>query len=153
MMRRGTSTALMTGLLIVLLFLVYIQVRVLPTAVEQVISTFPEVSNIAVPAIIWGVLAIACWQAVALIGLKIVALARKDKFGPPAYGWLRAIVGCLLAFIILGISAFIALNILGYGTPGVLLCLIGGDLIALIGASSLSLFLGTRPFRGHYAHA
>jgi len=152
-MRRRTSFELIAVLLISLLFSVFTQIWILPTEVERVIAVFPEVSPIAVPSIVWGVIAIACWQAVALIGLRLVVLTRSHKFGPPAYGWLRAIVGCLLVFIVLVVSAFIALNVMGYGTPGVLLGLIGGGLIALIGASSLALFLGTRPFRGHYPHA
>lgn len=152
-MRRGTSTVLTAGLLVMLVFFVLVQVWVLPTAVEQVATTFPEVSHIAIPSIIWGVVAIACWQAVALIGLRIVTLSRKREFGPSDYGWLRAIVGCLLAFVVLVVSAFIALNTMGYGTPGVLLGLMGGGFIALIGAGSLSLFLGTRPYRGHYKYA
>ncbi|MBG0740639.1 DUF2975 domain-containing protein [Paeniglutamicibacter antarcticus] len=152
-MRRGTSFALLTGLLVLLLFSVFVQVRALPAEVQRVTAVFPEVIPIEVPSVVWGVIAIACWQAVALIGLRIVVLARDHKFDPSAYGWLRAIVGCLLLFIVLVVSAFIALNVMGYGTPGVLLGLIGGGLMALIGASSLALFLGTRPFRGNYSHA
>ena len=95
------------------------------------VQVFPEVSPIPVPSIVWGVIAIACWQAVVLIGLRLAVLARSHKFGPPAYGWLHAIVGCLLVFIVLVVSAFIALNVMAYGTPGVLLGLIGGGLIAL----------------------
>lgn len=152
-MRRGTSPAAMMGLLALLLLSVFIQVRALPLEVAHVAAVFPEVTPIMLPSVIWGVMAIACWQVAALRGLRILALARDQKFGPSAYGMLRAIVGCLLVFIVLIVAALVALNVLGYGTPGVLLGLIGGGLLALIGASSLALFLGSRPFRGNCSHA
>ena len=68
-----------------------------------------------------------------------------------SFGWLRAIVGCLVAFIVLDVSAFIALNVMGYTTPGVMLGLISGGLVALLVSGFLVLFLGTRP-AVHYSH-
>ena len=152
-MRRATSNVVVAGLLVLLLCSIFVQTRAIPIKVARVTEIFPEVAQIAVPSIIWGVLAIACWQAVTVITLRIVALVRRHEFGPSAYGLLRAIVGCLVVFGILVVAAFIALNVIGYGTPTVVLGLIGGGLAALIGASALALFLGTRPFRGHYPHA
>jgi quinol-cytochrome oxidoreductase complex cytochrome b subunit len=72
--------------------------------------------------------------------------ARHHRFNASAYGWLRAIVGCLLAFVVLAVAAFIALNVMGYLTAGVMLGLIGAGLIALIAVGSLVLFLATRSF-------
>lgn len=142
-MRRGVSYALIAALLVVLLLSVFAQVWVLPSEAKSVAATFPETEPLVVPSIIWGVIAIVCWQAVAIIGLRIVMLARDHRFDASAYGWLRAIVGCLLAFIVLVVAAFIALSVMGYSTP-VMLGLIAVGIVALIAAGSLVLFLGTR---------
>lgn len=143
-MRRGTSFALTAILLILLLLSVFMQVWALPAEVRTVGILFPETKPIAVPAIVWGVVAIVCWQAVAIICLRIVMLARQHRFTTSAYGWLRAIIGFLLAYLVLAVAAFIALNLMGFATPGVMLGLIGTGFTALIAAGSLVLFLGTR---------
>ena len=142
-MRRGISFALIAVLLVLLLLSVFTQVWVLPSAVENVAAVFPEVKPLVVPSVIWGVIAIACWQAIAVIGLRLVMLARDHRFDASAYRWLWAMVGCLLAFIVLVASAFIALSVMGYSTPA-MLGLIAGGLLAAIAAGSLVLFLGTR---------
>lgn len=151
-MQRGTALAIRTVLVAALCASVALQVRILPGAVARVTETFPVVAPLTVPAVAWGIVAIACWQVLAFIGLRIVALARNHTFGPPDYGWLRGIVGCLLAFSALVVLAYISLSVAGYGSPGVTLGLVGMGLIALVGASSLALFLGSRPFHGHYPH-
>jgi hypothetical protein len=142
--RRGISFALTAVLLALLVFSVLLQVWFLPAEVGAVGVVFPETKPIAVPSIVWSVIAIACWQAVAVMCLRIGMLRRRHRFNAAAYGWLRAIVGCLLAYIILAVAAFIALNAMGFTTPGVMLGLIGTGLIAVIIVASLLLFLGTR---------
>ena len=143
-MRRGLSFALTAVLLVLLLLSVFIQVWALPAEVESVVAVFPEVKPIAVPAIIWGVIAIACWQAIAVIWVRIMMLSRARRFDELAYGWLHGVVGCLLAFIVLVAAALIALTVLGFTTPGVMLGLICGGLTALIAVCYLGLYLGTR---------
>ena len=140
-MRRGMSFALTAVLVVVLLVCLFVQVWVLPSAVVGLVTVFPEVDRLAVPAVIWGVVAIACWQAVAVIGLRLVVLVRDHRFDSSSYGWLRAIVGCLLAFIVLVASAFIALSLMGYSTPA-MLGLIAGGLVALLIVVALLMFLG-----------
>jgi hypothetical protein len=148
--RRRISFALTAALLVLLLVSVFTQVWILPAEVERVVAVFPEVEPLAVPSVIWGVVAIACWQAVAVMGLPLVIRARDRRLDVSAYGWLRAMVGCLLAFVVLVVTAFIALTVMRYTTPGVMLGLIGGALLALIAVGSLALFLGTRPLARHY---
>jgi hypothetical protein len=143
-MRRATSFVLTAALLVVLAGSVLLEVWALPAEIATVGVVFPQTRPIAVPAVIWGVIAIACWQAVVLICLRIVAMARQERFNSSVYGWLRAIVGCLLAYLVLVVGAFIALSMMGFMTAGVMLGLIGTGLVALIGALSLGLFLGTR---------
>lgn len=109
-------------------------------------AVFPEVKLLAVPAIIWGVLAIACWQAVGVIALRLAVLSRDNGVDASADGWLRAMISFLCAFIVLVVSAFTALSVMGYATPGVMLGLIGGGLIAVIAAGSLVLIVANRPF-------
>ena len=150
-MRRASSFALTAVLLVVLLVLVVVQVWALPSEVQRIVATFPEVEPLAVPAVIWGVIAIACWQAIAVIGLRLVMLARDRRLNASSYGWLRGIIGCLLAFVGLVASAFIALSVMGYSTP-VMLELIGVGFVALVAAGSLGLFLWTRPLARHYSH-
>lgn len=150
-MIRRTWVALAVGLLFLLLLSVFAQVWILPSAVERVVAVFPEVEPLTVPAIVWGICAIACWQAIAAIGLRLVVSARDHKVDSSASTWLYAMVACLLAFIVLVVAAFIALNVLGYATPGVMLGLIAGGFGALA-AGALVLFLGTRPAMRRYSH-
>lgn len=146
-MRRGTSFALTTVLFVMLALSVFAQVWVLPREIGKVVSVFPEVQPLAVPSMVWGVLAIACWQVVALLGLHLVALIRDQKFGAAAKSWILAIIGCLLAFIVLVTSAYIALIMMGYATPGVMLGLMGGGILAVVAVTSLVAFLGNRRFQ------
>jgi len=140
-MRRALSFALMVVLVVVLLLGLFMQVWVLPSTVVNVLTVFPEVHSLAVPAVIWGVVAIACWQVVALIGLRLVIVVRDHRFNSSSFGLLRAIVGCLLGFIVLVAFAFIALSVMGYSTPA-MLGLIAGGLVALIIVVALCRFLG-----------
>ncbi|TDW28708.1 DUF2975 domain-containing protein [Cryobacterium psychrophilum] len=151
-MRRGISFTLTAALLAVLLVSVFTQLWLLPHAAASVVAVFPEVEPLQVPSVIWGVAAIACWQAVAGIALRVVVLVRDDRFDASADGWLRAMLGCLLAFIGLAVFAIIALNMMGYTTPGVMYGVIAGGLMALIMAVPLVLFLWTRPTSRHYSH-
>lgn len=144
-MSRRTSFALFVALLIFLLLSVLVQVRVVPAAVERAVSLFPEVRPLAAPAIVWGVCAIVCWQAIAVIGLQVVRLAREHRADLSTPKWLGAVIGCLLSFVALVALAFIALNVTGYTPPGVMLGLFAGGLIALIAAGSLALILGNSP--------
>ena len=143
-MRSGLSFALTAVLLVLLLLSAFIQVWILPSAVEHTVALFPEVEPIAAPAIIWGVTAIACWQAIAVMCLRILMLARGHRLGESAYGWLYAIVGCLLAFLVLVAAALIALTVLKYDTPGLMLGLFASGLVAFIAVCSLGLPLATR---------
>lgn len=144
-MTRSTSFALTVGLLILLLLSVFAQVWFLPSAVESAVAVFPEVEPLKVPAMVWGICALACWQAIAAIGLRLVIRARDHRLDSSADKWLRAMVGCLLAFIVLVVAAFIALNVLGYTTPGVMLGLIAGGLSVLLSASGA--LVGVDPHR------
>lgn len=147
-----TSSALTVALVILLLLSVPVQAWLLPAAVARGVAAFPEVGPLAAPAIVWGVCAIACWQAMAVIGLRLVRSAGGHGPHSSAGKWLRALFGCLLAFIALIVAAFIALNILGYTPPGVMLGLIAGGFGALVAAGTLALFLGSGPATRHNAH-
>jgi hypothetical protein len=116
-MHRLPAFALAALLLVLLLVCVLLQVWVLPHEIERATTTFPETQPLALPGLLWGVTAIACGQAILIIGLRLVALARKDKFGDDASGWLRAIVGCLLVFIVLVALAIAVLAVKGYQSP------------------------------------
>ncbi|WP_354186348.1 DUF2975 domain-containing protein [Arthrobacter sp. UYCu712] len=97
------------------------------------------------PAIVWGICAIACWQAIAVIGLRLVVRASDHRFDSSANKWLGAVVDCLFVFIVLVVAAFIALNVLGYTTPGVMLGLLAGGLVALIARELSEFSLGPSP--------
>ena len=147
-MSRGTSFGLIGLLAVLLLASVFTQVWVLPDAAASVVAVFPEVSLLVVPGVTWGVLAIACWQAITVMGLRLVVLARSHRFGAASYACLIAMLGCLIAFLVLVVSAFIALNVMAYTTPGVMLGLIGGGLLALIAIGSVAFVLGSALERG-----
>lgn len=144
-MSRNTSCALYVALLVLLMLSALAQVWVLPAAVARAVSLFPEVRPLAVPALVWGACAIICWQAIALIGLLLVRRSRERRADLSTRKWLGAVIGCLLAFVALIVTAFIALNETGYASPGVMLGLLAGGLVALMAAGSLALFLGNRP--------
>jgi drug/metabolite transporter (DMT)-like permease len=151
-MRRRSSFALIAGLIVVLLVSVVTQLWAFPAEVQRIATTFPEVEPLVVPGVIWGVIAIACWQAIAVIGLRLVVLSRDHRLNASDYGWLWAIIGCLLAFLVLVVSAFLALSVMGYSTPA-MLALIGVGLVTLIAAGWLGLFLWTRPLARQYWNA
>lgn len=140
-MRRGISIALIAVLVVLLLLSVFTQVWVLPSEVERVAAMFPAVEPLSAPSVIWGVVAIGCWQAIAVIGLRLVVLARDHRFDSSSYGLMRAIIGCLVAFVVLVTSAFITLSVMGYTTP-VMLGLIVCGVVALLIVVPLLVFLG-----------
>ena len=135
-MSRGSFFATSAVLVVVLVTSVLIQVWVLPAEAASVSAVFPEVALLVVPGITWGVLAIACCQVAAVFGLRVVVLARQRRI-ELVRGWLCAMVGCLIAFLVLAVAAFIALSVMGYTTPGVMLGLIGGGLLGLVVVGAL----------------
>ena len=152
-MRRGTLVGLFVMFLGLLVFTVAVQVWFLPSAVRAVVAAFPEVQPLAVPSVVWGVLAIACWQIASIIGVHLIAHAHRHHFNASTNGRLRTMIGCLLLFITLVVAALIALDVLGYSTPGVTLGLIGTGLLAVLGATALAIFLGSKPLAGRYSRA
>lgn len=144
-MRRDASFALSAILVVLLLLSLFGQLRVFPASVDRLVAVFPEVEPLALPAVIWGVAAIACWQAVAVIGLRLISRTHHHGFDASITNGIRAMIGCLLLFIALVVSAFVALAVMGYTTPGVMFGLIAVGLVALIVVGSLVLFLRTGP--------
>jgi hypothetical protein len=144
-MRRRTSPLLAAALIVVLAGSLAVQVWVLPSAADRVVAVFPEVERLVVASVVWGVLAIACWQAIALIGLRVVLTARVRRLHEIPRGWLRAVVGCLLAFLVLVVVALVALTVMEYATPGVMLGLVFGGLVALVGLAALGIHLAVQP--------
>lgn len=142
---RRAFFALFVALVAFLLLSVMVQVWVLPAAVERAVSLFPEVSPLAVPAILWGVCVVLCWQAIAVIGLQQVRRSLENRVDSSTHRWIGAMIGCLLVFAALVLFAFIELNEAGYTPPGVMLGLVTGGLMALISAAALALFLGSSP--------
>jgi hypothetical protein len=144
-MSRGTAVASTWVLAAALLVSVLIQVWALPSMVDQAVTWFSEVKSIAIPSMVWGTVAILCWQVAAAGGIHVLALARTGKFDASAYGWLRGVLGCLIVFVALVVSAWIALGVLEWATPGVILGLFVSGVMALVAIISLVLFLQTRP--------
>lgn len=151
-MRRGTIVSLFVVFLGLLVFSVVVQVWFLPSEVRAVVTVFPEVQPLAVTSVIWGVLAIACWQIAGILALGLIWHTYRHHFDASTHGRLRTMIVCLILFIALVVAALIALNIMGYSTPGVMFGLIGTGLLAVIGATSLAIFLGSRPLAGRYSH-
>lgn len=143
-MRRGIEILLTAVLIAVLALSLYLQLWGLPAGARAVARTFPEVESLVVPSIVWGILAMACWEAVAILGLRVIILVRRDNFAASALPLLRAMVFSFVAFFLLVAMAFIALGVMGYLTAGVMLGLVAGGLIALCGASSIGLSLAVR---------
>jgi hypothetical protein len=144
-MSRGTAVVL-TGLLILaLLVSVLVQVWALPFLAGQVVNTFPDVKPIVVPSIIWGIVAIFCLQVAAVFGIRVLVLARTGKFDASSYRWLRAVVACLILFVVLVVFAWVVLSVLEWATPGVILGLFVGGAMALGAIVPLVRFLRMRP--------
>lgn len=151
MLGRRSASAALAALLLLLLLSVVAQAWILPAAVERAASLFPEVRPLTVPAIVWGVCSIACWQAIAVIAVQL--LRRDPDHGSGiAPGKLLAAVGaCLAAFILLVVSAFVALNGVGYTPPGVMLGLLAAGFTALIALGSLAFLAGNGSLLRHYS--
>jgi hypothetical protein len=143
-MSRGTTSVLATLLALMLVASVLVQVWAFPATVAGVAETFPEVDYLVVPGVVWGVLAIACWQAIGVILLRTVALARAHRLDATAYGWLWAVVGCLMVFLMLVAAAVVGLTAWGYSTPAMLALNAAGMLSAIAGVSLVG-FLISRP--------
>jgi hypothetical protein len=144
-MSRGTAVVL-TGLLVLaVLVSVLVQVWALPFLADQVVSTFPEVKPIVVPSIIWGIVAIFCLQVAAVFGIRVLALARTGKLDASFYRWLRAVVACLILFVVLVVFAWVVLSVLEWATPGVIFGLFVGGALALGAIVPLVRFLRMRP--------
>jgi len=139
----GTTVAVTVGLSAVLGALVLVQVWLLPAAVGRAVALFPEAAPLAAPALIWGVCAIACWQAIAVGGLRLVHLPRWPQAEASTRQWVFGVIGCLLAFVVLDGLAFARLNEAGYTPPGLMLGLIASGLISLVAAAELALFLAS----------
>lgn len=144
-MRREAWLTLIAGLLVFLLFSALMQVWVLPSEIKSIVAQFPETEPLATPGFVWGVFAVACWQAVAVMGIRLAVLARDDRLHTPAYGWLCAIVGCLLVFLVLVVGAFNTLVEMDYETPGAMLGLILGALAAVITLVSVAWYFAIKP--------
>ena len=142
-MPRLTSVMLSLLLLGLLLASVYLEAWVLPREIDRTTATFPQTTPLAVPGLAWGIAAIACGQAIVLIGFRLVALSRKGTFEGSAAPWLRAIVACLLAFIALIVVAFVTLAVSGYGSPAMVELILMG-VFALIAAVALLASRATR---------
>lgn len=144
-MRPKTSVALSALLVTLLLASLLLQAWALPAWVARVVAQFPEVEHVATPAVVWGVVATACGQAVLLAGLRLVALARRGVPAVEAARWWRVVLGGLLAYVLLAAAAFLRLQALGYATPGLMLALLVTGATAAVGAGVVHLRLGTRP--------
>lgn len=143
-MRRVLAIILTTALIIFLGFCLYLQVQGIPSGARAIGKTFPEVERLVLPSIIWGIFAVACWEGLAILGLRVVTLAWKNKLGLSILPTLRAMVACLALFFVLAALAFIVLGAMGYLTGGAMLGLLGSGLIALCGASGLGIYIGSR---------
>lgn len=139
----GTTVAVTVGLSAVLGALVLVQVWLLPAAVGRAVALFPEAAPLAAPALIWGVCAIACWEAIAVGGLRLVRLPRWPQAEASTRQWVFGVIGCLLAFVVLDGLAFAPLNEASYTPPGLMLGLIASGLISLVAAAALALFLAS----------
>jgi hypothetical protein len=143
-MSRELGLALTTLIALGLAGSLFLQVWAFPSLVTGIAGAFPEVEWLVVPGVVWGALAIGCWQAIAVITLRIVALARGDRFDASAYGLVWAIVGCLMVFLALVAAVLIALTMWGYTSPAMLALSASGILAGAVGVPLLW-FLLTRP--------
>lgn len=141
--RQRVTLTMIVALVALLLLSLFIQVWAQPAEVWQWVSNYPVLEPLAVPGIIWEVIAIACWQAVGLIGLRVAVLIRHRRFGPSSYGWLWAMMAFLIAFIVLVVAAFIYLKSTGFWSPSLGFELGAVAFMALLAVILLVLFLAT----------
>ena len=142
--RRGTAFGLSAAILILLVLSVAAQVWAFPSAVSHFAEIFPEIQPIAGTSVVWGVIAIALLQLVALVCLQIIRLARVNKSHESIYRWLWVVAAMLAAFAVLtGVTLFM-LEALDFLAPGIMLGLIGAGLSASIAAGAIALRVGTR---------
>lgn len=141
-MHRRIALALRAAILVLLLLSLYVQVWVVPATVDNTVAIFPEFAPLAVPSTIWSVVSIVCLQAVLVVGWRLVGLSGHTRMiDAAAFTWMRWAAGFLIAFTALAAFAFVALSILTYTPPSVMLGLIGGGLIAVLTAALLFGFM------------
>lgn len=141
--RQRVTLTMIVVLVALLLLSLFMQVWALPAEVWSSVSNYPVLEPLAVPGIIWEVVAIVCLQAVGLIGLRIAVLIRHRRFGPSSYGWLWAMMGFLAAFVVLVVAAFLYLKSTGFWSPGLGFALGAVAFVALLAVILLVLFLAT----------
>ena len=117
------------------------QVWALPSMAHRVAETFPEVRPIVVPSIAWGIVAILCLQVAAVIGMRVLTLVRSGRSDASAHRLLRAVLACLIVFVALVAVAWTALTVLEWATPGVVLGLFIGGVLAIVAIVSLARLL------------
>ena len=151
MMGRKSASAALAPLFLLLLLSIVVQAWILPAAVERAVSLFPEVRPLTVPAIVWGVVAMARWQGIAVLAALLLRRGRDRSSGIAPGKLLAAAGGCLAAFIALVASAFVVLNGLGYTPPGVMLGLLAAGFTALIALGSLAFLAANGSLLRHYS--
>lgn len=142
--RRAPFVATASLVAVSLVPLVLAQVWFIPALTARVIDTFPEVAFLRLPAIVWGAIAIGCWEAVALIGIRLILLAADGRSDSPRYRWMKRMTACLLAYVALVVAAFIAVSALGFMTAGLMLGLVVTGTLTAVAAGALSLFIASR---------
>ncbi len=128
-MRRSTAVTLTVGL-VALIGTLLVGQTVLPSWGRSVRAMYPEAHRIVTPAVVWGIVVLACLQAVAVIALRLVASARA---GRTATGSARAGLVLLGAVLVQVVVGFVGLSWLGFGQPGVMLGLIAIGLVCAVG--------------------
>jgi hypothetical protein len=144
-MSRGIATASIVLLVAAVLGSMALQIWVLPATVNEVVAVFPETNIIAVPSIVWGVVATLCWQVAALAGIRVLALAGAGRLDAASYGWLRTAIVCLGVFLLLVVFAWTALTTLTWAPPGALLGLFVSGGAAVVAIVFLVRVVRTRP--------
>lgn len=136
-MRKGTAVTLTVGL-VTLIGALLVGQTVLPSWGRSVRAMYPEAQQIVTPAVVWGIVVLACLEAVAVIALCLVASARA---GRTATGSARAALVLLATVLVQVVVGLIGLSWLGFAQPGVMLGLI---VIGLLCAVGIAVPLGRR---------
>lgn len=111
------------------------EIWILPTTVARTIDTFPETRPFVGYGLAWAILAFSCWQALLILVLVAVQAHRRHR---PIRTVLRAMLGLLVAIVLLAAAGFVALTALAFATPGVMLGLIAMAALGIVGIVAVS---------------
>lgn len=122
------ATSLVGAAVIGISVSVVTEIWLLPAIMTHLAERFPETRPYLAYGLVWSVVVFCCWQALLVLVLVAVNARRHHR---AVRTLVRAMLGLLVAIVLLAIVGFVALTLLAFATPGAVLAL---GAMAFVGA-------------------